>query len=301
MEEKLELHTPIEQKHSIMNTQRKKWALLILFLLTQVYNYAQVQIDTSLNEEKVIVTMTNGEVFRGIVKRQTTKELVITIENGELSLTRDKIKKVEKDYYLGVFRFTNPHDTRYFFGPTGIPIKPGKGYYQNLMVTTNFVNVGIIKNFSIGGGFEFISTVMGEPIWFLTPKFGFKVADNLHVGGGVFMLGSTEIGLATLAYGVVTYGGSDSNISLGAGYGLYDGQWADYPAIMLSGSHRLTNIVSLLSENYYIISTDENVYIGVQGIRILSKKNAFDLGIILSSQFDQELPALPYVGYARAF
>jgi hypothetical protein len=166
------------------------------------------------------------------------------------------------------------------------------------LLTTNFINYGITKNISIGGGFEFISTLLRKPIWFLTPKIGVNIANNVHVAGGVLVAGLASEGSASLGYGIFTYGDSETNISLGLGYGFVSGELSKYPAVMINGTHRLSNVISLLSENYIIPNSG---YLGIQGLRILSKKNSFDIGAIIIPQIFDFIPALPFVGYSRAF
>jgi hypothetical protein len=131
---------------------------------------------------KVTVKMNNGEEFVGDVIKQDNEILILNSKNGELKLKVIQIEKIEEYTYLGDFLFPSSHATRYFFGPSAIPLKKGKGYYQNVYVLGNFVNVGITDNFSFGGGLEFFSTVNGRPIYFLTPKVGFEVKENVHVG-----------------------------------------------------------------------------------------------------------------------
>ena len=111
------------------------------------------------------------------------------------------------------------------------------------------------------------------------------------------MAGFAAEGTATLGYGVFTLGQPETNLSIGAGYGLLDGELSDYPAIMISGTHRISNSIALLSENYVI----QNSFFGVHGIRILSKKNSFDIGAIVIPEIVRTLPALPYVGFVRVF
>ena len=43
------------------------------------------------------------------------------------------------------------------------------------------------------------------------------------------------------------------------------------------------------------------MYVGVQGIRILSKKNSFDIGGMVIPEIFNEIPVIPYVGYVRIF
>ena len=272
--------------------------IILIGLLTSSFNNVFSQTDTLTQDQMVIIKMKNGDDYKGVLLKQGDGRILLKTVNGEMNLIASNIHSLENYDYEGEFEFANPHDTRYFFGPTGIPIKKGKGYYQNILVTTNFVNYGVTKNISIGGGFEFISTVLGSPIWFFTPKVGFDLSENIHVGGGFIMAGFADEGTATLGYGVFTLGQSETNLSIGVGYGLIDQELSDYPVIMISGTHRISKSIALLSENYVI---PDSFYFGIHGIRILSRKNSFDIGAIIIPEIGSVIPALPYVGYVRVF
>jgi hypothetical protein len=246
--------------------------------------------------------MKNGEEYRGHIVKKENQTILLKTVNGEVNLIAANVQSITNDDYAGIYEFANPHDTRYFFGPSGIPLRKGKGYYQNIYVTANFFNYGVSKNISIGGGFEFISTFQGTPVWFLTPKAGFEIAKNVHAGGGILIAGFAGEGTATLGYGVCTFGSSEANFSVGVGYGLAEGELTDYPAIMLSGTSRVSNSIALLTENYvFPNSIGDALYFGIHGIRILSRKNAFDLGAIIIPEIADAIPALPFAGYVRAF
>jgi hypothetical protein len=274
--------------------------ILLLGLMAFPFNnlFSQPETDSLRQEQVVVVKMQNGDEYKGVITKQDKETIVLKVENGEISLLAANVNVIENYDYTGEFGFANPHDTRYFFGPSGIPIEKGKGYYQNILVTANFFNFGVTENIAIGGGFEFISTVTGNPIWFLTPKVGFDLSENVHVGGGFIMAGVAAEGTATLGYGVFTLGDSETNFSVGVGYGRFDGEFSDYPSIMISGTHRVSRSIALLSENYLLPNTS---YFGIHGIRILSEKNSFDVGAIVIPEIIGEVPALPYVGYVRVF
>ena len=236
---------------------------LIICLLTFSFNnlFSQTETDSLKQEQIVVIKMKNSDEYKGAISKRDGETIVLKTVNGEIHLITSNVISIENYDYVGKFQFANSHDTRYFFGPSGIPIKKGKGYYQNILVTTNFVNYGVTKNISIGGGLEFISTVNGNPIWCLTPKIGFEISENIHAGGGLLMLGTRD-GSAALGYGVFTLGQSETNLSLGLGYGIYDGKLSDYPAIMISGTHRISNSIALLSENYVL---PNSFYFGIHG------------------------------------
>lgn len=276
------------------------WLLLLIFPFSTLS--AQTETDSLPQNQMVLISMNNGDEFKGIILSRDEEKLVLQTENGEMNLIVSNIKTIEDYNYTGKFGFANPHDTRYFFGPSGYPIEKGKGYYQNVLLTFNFVNYGISDNFSIGGGFEFISTISGSPIWFLTPKFGFEISEKAHAGAGFIMAGFAGEGTATLGYGVFTSGSSESNFSIGAGYGLVDGELSRYPAIMLAGTHRVSKTIALLTENYIIPGSNANTfYFGIHGIRIMTKKSSFDIGIVFIPEIADDVPALPYIGYVRVF
>lgn len=279
----------------------RQMALIGLLVFFAANVFAQTGTDPEPQMPKVVITMNNGEEYTGEILEQDEEIIVLRTANGVIELIASNVRSVKEQDYQGKFTYANPHDTRYFFGPSAIPIKKGKGYYQNVAITFNFVNYGITKNISIGGGLEFISTILGQPIWFLTPKAGFQLSEKFHIGGGVILAGFADEGSAALTYGVTTFGSSESNLSLGVGYGLMDREFSDYPAVMVGGMHRLSRSIALLTENYLIPNEDSLMYFGIQGIRILSRKNAFDVGVIVSPEFSDEIPVLPYVGYVRIF
>ena len=285
-----------------MNKLLSKILLLGVLMFAMNTGFAQTDTDTLKQNQTVIIKMKNGDEFKGTITKQDSETIVLKTVNGEINLIAANVRSIENDDYKGKFAFANPHDTRYFFGPSGIPVKKRKGYYQNVLVTTNFVNYGLTKNISIGGGFEFISTLLGSPIWFLTPKVGFNISKNIHAGGGFIMAGFAAEGVATLGYGVFTLGHSETNMSLGVGYGFVDGNLSTYPAIMMSATHRVSKSIALLTENYVFPNgSGDPLYFGIHGIRIMAKKNSFDVGAIVIPMVAEFIPALPYVGYVRVF
>lgn len=248
--------------------------------------------------------MKNGDEFKGVYIQKKDNIIVLKTDNGEMNLIATNVVSIIENKYKGNFRFENNHDTRYFFGPSGVGIKRNKGYYQNLMLTSNFVNYGISDNISIGGGFEFISTFYNSPIWFITPKISFEVSENVNVAGGVFIAGLSTFGSASLGYGAMTYGHSESNISVGIGYGFLNGGLSKSPTFMISGMHRISNGVAFLSENYLIPNSDGKYNLfGIEGIRILSPKSSFDIGVFAAPSRNGgiAISPIPFVGYARSF
>jgi hypothetical protein len=280
--------------------------MFLLLLLTTLSPFSNAEVDSQAEtseDNPVIIHMNNGEEYAGEIISQNEKFIVLLTINGEFHLLNTKIKSIEEETYQGTFTFEDPNKTRYFFAPSASPMKKNEGYYQNVLVTTNFVNYGVLNNLSVGGGVEFISTVLGEPIWFFTPKVGFDLSDRISVGGGVLAAGVGFYDAIGLGYGVVTVGSDDSHFTAGTGYGVDNSL-----VFLLSGAHRVNESISLLSENYVLssapnpLSSDSDInYFGIQGVRILAQKNTFDVGAIIVPFLADIIPALPYVAYSRSF
>lgn len=278
--------------------QNFKRIALLTFLLV-AFHMSVAQKSDSSAVQRVRVNLKNQEVYVGSILSQDATHLKLRTAGGDITVPNAQIQSVD---YLEVggnskFRYPNPNETRYFFGPTAIPLEKGKGYYQNVLLSSNFVNFGVSPNFSIGGGLELVSLFLGEPILFLTPKIGFKAGENLYAGTGMLVVLPTGGGDFLLPYGVVTFGSTESNMSFSAGIPVFEGAADSGGLISIAGFHRLNTSFALLSENYILpFSGADPPYFGIQGIRIIGRKNSFDLGLILTN-----FTPLPYVSYVRKF
>ncbi|HEY5469247.1 MAG TPA: hypothetical protein VIK07_01865 [Bacteroidales bacterium] len=278
-----------------------------------------------------ILTTNDNKTFTGLIVSQNEKEVTLKTESlGDLTISNTKIKDikiVEKDQIVnGKYFFPNPHPTRYFFGPSAIPLEKGEGYFQNVWVFANSVQIGITDHFSMGGG-------MVIPIlFFITPKFGYKVSDYVHLGGGAIIAStiSKEIGFGVAAaYGSVTLGTYENNFTLNAGWGAVKQEgynsttgnstssWAlsKRPMFTFSGMIRVARKFALVTENWVFSVKDYNGYnystgtdtytnkyytVMSAGFRFLGEKSSFDFGlavpIIKNSTF-----GLPYLDYVFKF
>lgn len=242
----------------------------------------------------------------------------ISKDLGNLAISRANVKSIR---YLPVvaggqagIQFDNPHPTRYFFGPSAIPLRKGERYYQNAYVLANSVQYGISDHFSMGGG------AVIPFAFFITPKWGYQVASKWHLGYG--MLAATSFikdmnfGLA-VAYGSATYGTKEHNVTLNAGWGAvkqqdpnssYAWRGARRPMFTISAMTRISNRVMLVTENWlfslkeYDFQTEtytmKNRGILTGGLRFMGEKNSFDFGVLIPSG---EAVAIPYIDYVFKF
>ena len=191
-----------------------------------------------------------------------------------------------------------PHD---IFGlQMATALRQGEAYYQNVWIFFNQISVGVTDNFSFGAGIVplFIFAGAPTPVW-VTPKFSIPVVkDKFNVGVGV--LAGTVIGEGStfgILYGSTTFGSKDKNLTLGLGYGFADGEWANAPAINVSGMLRIRPRGYLITENYYIGLGGEDVGLISLGGRSIIKKISLDYGgfIPISSEIGSFI-IIPWLG-----
>ena len=235
------------------------------------------------------------------LRLETEKLGIITIRMMEIvDIDFVNRKEIKDEKYW----FENPQSTRHFWSPNGYGLKRGEGYYQNIWVLFNQVSVGITDHFSIGAGavplFLFAGT--STPAW-LTPKFSIPVQDNFSIGaGGLFgtVLGEQDTGFG-IAYGLLTVGSRDQNMTLGMGYGYAGKTWATTPAISLSALIRTGARGYIVTENYYLSSGGEGVLLLSFGGRRIIKKTGLDFGVFISAVTGGGFLAVPWLGVTVPF
>ena len=283
---------------------------IILFLFFAIpANYAQEPLD-SLNIYHI--STTDGNEYSGNIIRKDSSVIVVkTAEIDSLVIRRKYIKNMEridrKRYINGKLWMENPQAARYMWAPNGYGLKKGEAYYQNIWVLFNQLSVGVTNYFSVGFGTipTFLFGADFVPVW-LTPKFSFPVIENkLNIGAGAMitsLLGDNE-GTAGLAYGIITAGSRDKNFSLGLGYS-YSGSngWSDVPTINLSGMIRVSPRTYLITENYLMVLSGDNLVLIMLGGRSFVKRVSIDYGLILPSIQDSGISfVIPWLGITIPF
>lgn len=276
--------------------------VLSILILISVRGLAQQNIDSTLYQIETI----DGNEFLGIIIRQDSAVIVLNTEIlGNINIPRlhiKNIKKVEiKQIVEGKYWFANPQSTRYFWEPNGYGLKAGEGYYQNVWVLFNQFAIGVTDHFSLGGGFVPLFLFGGgpTPIWF-TPKFSVPVVEGkVNIGAGALLgtvIGEEETGFGIL-YGLGTLGSRDKNITLGLGYGYAGDDFANNPMFSLSGMIRTGARGYILTENYYIPGSEENIVLISLGGRRIVKRSGLDFGLFIPFYRDlNTFVAVPWLG-----
>ncbi len=219
--------------------------------------------------------------------------------------TIKKMKTIDNQMvFKGATAAPNPHYTRYFFAPTAFNLKKGEGYYQNTYLVLNSLNYAFTDHFSMGVSLELTSTFgsLGSnwsPIYLLTPKYGFQVAKNWNVALGALIAGMGSVGGFQLGYGLVTYGTTENNVTLGMSAGLADGTFMSNPPITIGGMWRMSRRASFVTENWILPKTGS---LFSYGVRFFGNKIAVDLGFLNNKDImDVLLIGVPYVDFTVKF
>lgn len=272
--------------------------MLILLAGCVVFSQQEVQQEPG---KIVELKLNDGTSMIGTVISENSENITIKSATiGEVTIKKSNIKEIieieSSQMKKGKYWFANPNTTRYLFGPTGRNLKKGDGYYQNVLITTNMAHYGITDWFSIGGGFEGISTFAGEPIFFIMPKFGFEITEKLSAGAGYVYANAAVVieegegfeGVG-LAYATITYGTDDHHGTLGLGWGQAGGELSNNPFITFSGFARVGRRIGLVTENW-IIPTDPYYWIFSYGIKIIGERSSFDIALINSRDIATVFP-----------
>ena len=229
--------------------------LLLAFMLNISSNTlsAQDPPNTSLWQIETV----DGNSFMGKITQQDSEKIVFEIQNfGTMTILRSAIKRIvevkPENVVGGEYYFSNPHASRYFFGPNGYGLKKTEAYYENTWIMFNQLSYGFHDYFTVGVGIMplFFFGGASTPVW-ITPKVQFPVIeDKLNIGGGVLL--STILGEGEsfgITYGVATYGSLDHNITFGLGYGFSSNGWANAPTLSLAGMTRVSAKTYLMTDH----------------------------------------------------
>jgi hypothetical protein len=260
--------------------------MFVLFIIIgQTMALSQVNVPDT-QSKKYMITLKDGSTMQGTIVSENQQEIVLSTENiGTITIKKDQIKsKIYLDssnFKNGKYWFPNPNYSRYFISP-GIQLNKGDGYYQNVDLSINTVSYGITNFFSIGGGVELYSTLLGQPIFILMPKLGFEITKSFWIGGGILYINSAgalgDFGGLGIAYGTATYGNTNNNITAGIGWGYFDTKWSDKPVITISGMTRISRRFGLVTENWFV----PNYSIFTYGVRFIGEKISVDIGLVNS-------------------
>ncbi|MCK5572430.1 MAG: hypothetical protein KAJ12_06700 [Bacteroidetes bacterium] len=280
-------------------------AILLLPALSSGQDTTSAQ-EPSGGDPPVKVILTDGSAFIGIIEFQDADSVRFrTLSNVLIVVGRNAVKSIEKlpgEIVDGSYRRVDPNRSRLLFAPTARPIRSGQGYFAVYEIFFPFIAVGIADVLSLAGG---VSLVPGldEQLFYLAPKIslplGSEVAD--FALGAIYgnMTGGSEDG-AGVVYGVGTFGGNYTALTVGLGYGFHGADFSDRPVVLLGGEAQVSNSVKFVSENWIPVGSDKALL--SLGIRFFGDALSADLGLFYPLGAETNgFPFLPWLGFAYCF
>lgn len=256
--------------------------------------------------DEVELKVRNGNTYKGIIDRNMVMRIDLrTTDNKILAIPKDDIvylwiAREDKNDSRIIYEEKNLKEnaeafSRYFFAPSAIKHKAGTFVYDNSYAFINSLSYSVTNFASVTAGGEFISALMGEPIVMLSPHVGFKVADNLHLGGGFVHLNRLGVENRTLNafFGTATLGNNKKNVSINFGKGM-DAN-SSY-TLNVSGYVKIKNNFALITESWFFpdnqFFNSEFPFIALGG-RVFGPEINFDFGLVNL--------VVPYLGFSYKF
>ncbi len=244
------------------------------------------------------VTLQSGTTFTGILTTISLDAVEFdTPDLGHLRVPRTDLRQVrgltavvKTGLRPGYYDIGNGN--RLFFAPTARGLRKGEATLQDVDVYLLGVNYGITDYISLGGYITLIPWGgLTNQFLVLTPKVSFPVRKNLHVGAGVLYVRIPDFDgtfdrsySAGILYGAATYGSADNNVTVGLGYGFFEGNIGSTPIVQVGGQARVSRRISLISENYIIADSHAGLG-GLYGIKINWRRTSLGLGAAYAYAF----------------
>jgi hypothetical protein len=284
-------------------------ALTMVLCLAAFSRLAKAQVSSEVRAKMTvpdsahtqIVTLRDGSTIYGRILAISGDTLSFQTQAGTIQLSAAAISEIKeipnKDIRQGEYWFPNPNATRLFFAPTGQMLKQGEGYFSDYELFFPGVAFGVTDNITLGGGVSIFPAGVEDQVYYFTPKIGFSVAPNVHLATGVLFAG-TQGGTGGIYYGVGTVGDGNASFTFGGGYGFAGGKIEAKPVGMVGGELRVARRVGLVTENYLLPVSDNNVLYSF-GLRFMGENITTDLALFNVSGSD--IIGLPYVDFVFRF
>ncbi|HEX9310543.1 MAG TPA: hypothetical protein VF887_07010 [Gemmatimonadaceae bacterium] len=248
-----------------------------------------------------MVTLKDGSTIFGRVVTSTADTVTFQTQAGTIQLGAGSVRQIKEidvgDIRDGTYWFPNPNSTRLFFAPTGQMLKKGEGYVSDYELFFPGVAYGVTDNVSIGGGVSLLPATASDQVYYLTPKIGVSLADNVHVAAGVLFAGAKG-GTGGIYYGVGTFGDDNASVTLGGGYGFAGGKIERKPVGMAGGELRISRRIGVVTENYLLPVSHDNVLYSF-GLRFMGEKVTTDLA--LANIAGSGIIGFPFVDFVFRF
>ena len=260
---------------------------------------AQLRIADSTKIQLITLRDGSSLVGRIVAVRGDTVDFEMSV--GRVPILVGDIRELKETevgtMHDGQYWAANPNATRLFFAPSGQMLKKGEGYFADYELFFPGFAYGITDNISVGGGVSLIPAGLDEQAYYFTPKVGMSFGDQIHVSAGLLVAG-TKDGTGGIGYGAGTFGNGDASVTLGVGYGFAGGDIESKPVAMLGGEKRISRRVALVTENYLLPTSEDNLVYSF-GLRFIGEKLTTDLALF--NVAGSGIIGLPYVDFVFRF
>ena len=245
---------------------------LILLFFTSL-SFAQIYED--------VVELNDGSIIKGVII-ETKPDEYIKIKSGDniFVYQMNQINIIRKEEIEG-YLFDDPHKSRYFFAPTATPIGSGNSYIRNTWLFFNSLGVSFGENVSTEIGISvFPGGGLNNQLKQLSYKYSTdKTYGNWQSSFGFLYLGQIEFG-GGFIFGSFTKGDDDNNISITPGLAYFQNsdeglKFAENLTLVYSRKKRISNSLSLISENWFFYGEDLFV-ISNSGLRFFGRQLSVD-------------------------
>ena len=248
-----------------------------------------------------LITLRDGSslVGRIVAVRGDTVDFEMSV--GRVAVSVGDIRELRETaigtMHDGQYWSPNPNSTRLFFAPSGQMLKKGEGYFADYELFFPGFAYGVTDNISVGGGVSLFPTGLDEQVYYFTPKVGMSFGDQAHVSAGLLLAGTTG-GTGGIGYSAGTFGNGDASVTGGVGYGFAGGKIESKPLAMLGGEKRISRRVALVTENYLLPTSEDNLIYSF-GLRFIGEKLTTDLALF--NVAGSGIIGLPYVDFVFRF
>lgn len=248
-----------------------------------------------------VITLRDGSSLVGRIVSVRADSVDFQMGIGRVPVAIRDIREISETeagrMHDGQYWFPNPNATRLFFAPSGQMLKRGEGYFADYELFFPGIAYGVTDNISIGGGVSLFPTGLDNQVYYFTPKVGMSFGEQVHLAAGLLLAG-TQGETGGVGYGVGTFGDSDASATIGLGYGFAGGKIERRPVAMLGGEKRVSRRIALVTENYLLPISEDNLVYSF-GIRFMGEKLTTDLAIFNVS--GSGIIGFPYVDFVFRF
>lgn len=237
----------------------------------------------------------NGET---ISFKSLDGKLVSFPKNEILSYEPIEAKRIKNGKYYPPDRV----NYRNFFSTTSFGMPRRELHYRNLMVVGNFLDYGVTKNFSIGGGIMpfLFSDGGGLPI-LITPKINLGSPSGLiHISlsSNLILRSKMKSKLVAVTTPTLTLGTETLHVSFGLGF-ISEGTNLSNIILPAFGLQvRVSPKSKLIVETFFLPNelNSQVSSIPIVGLRTSGRRSAFDYGFVITGE--SVVPIIPWFGFS---